>query len=130
MWVGNGGGSPKILTHTLLVHLNEIPRCFYFRRGKSIKKLTVKYLDFEYICMLQERYPLNKITFIAKVLQRRNLKLISMKYTHAHKHPMKTVMSIKRVIYQIKLVLHYTYNLVLKHNFYIILSSNPAHLNP
>ena len=43
---------------------------------------------------------------------------------------MKTVISIKRVIYQIKLALHYTYNLVLKHNFYIILSSNPAHLNP
>ena len=38
-------------------------------------------------------------------------------------------MSIKRVIYQIKLPLYYTYNLVLKHNFYIILSWNPGDLN-
>ena len=38
-------------------------------------------------------------------------------------------MSIKIVIYQIKLPLHYTYNSVLKHNFYIILSSNPGHLD-
>ena len=29
-----------------------------------------------------------------------------------------------------KLALNYTYNLVLKHNFCIILSSNPGHLNP
>ena len=34
--------------------------------------------------------------------------------------PMKTVISIKRVIYQMKLALHYIYNLVLKNNFYII----------
>ena len=42
----------------------------------------------------------------------------------------KTVMSIKRVTYQIKLALSYTYNLVVKHNFYINFSSNPGHLNP
>ena len=42
----------------------------------------------------------------------------------------KTVMSIKRVTYQIKLALSYAYNLVVKHNFYINFSSNPGHLNP
>ena len=34
------------------------------------------------------------------------------------------------VIYQIKLALYYIYNLVLKHEFYIILSSLPGRLNP
>ena len=49
-----------------------------------------------------------------------------MKYTKKK----QAVISIKRVIYQIKLALYYTYNLVLKHSFYIILSSNPDHLIP
>ena len=42
----------------------------------------------------------------------------------------KTIMSIKRVTYQIKLALYYTDNLVVKHNFYVDFSSNPSHLNP
>ena len=52
------------------------------------------------------------------------------KDAHKHKHSVKIVMSIKRVIHQIKLALYCTYNLVLKRNFYIILSSKPGHLNP
>ena len=69
-------------------------------------------------------------------LKEKKLKLISKKYTqtntntHIHTHPVKAVISIKTVIYQIKLALYYTYNLVLKHNFYIILSSNSGYLNP
>ena len=50
--------------------------------------------------------------------------------THLHKHPVKTVMSIKRKIYHIKLALRCTYKLILKHSFYIILSWNPGQLNP
>ena len=41
----------------------------------------------------------------------------------------KTVMSVKRVTYRIKLALYYTYNLVVKHNFYINFSLSPCHLN-
>ena len=51
------------------------------------------------------------------------------KQTRTHKHTLKTVMSIKRVIYQIKLTLYYTYNLVLEQLLhYFKLKS--GHLNP
>ena len=39
-------------------------------------------------------------------------------------------MSIKRLFYQIKLGLYYIYDLILKQNSYIILSSHPGHLDP
>ena len=53
----------------------------------------------------------------------------SNKHMYTHKHPVKTVILIKRVSYQIKLALYYTYNLVLKkllHYFKL----TPGHLNP
>ena len=61
--------------------------------------------------------------------------LISMIYTqtnkhkHTHKHPVKTVISIKRVIYQIKLALYYAYNLDLKQLLHYF-KLKPGHLNP
>ena len=40
-------GLPKIHTHTLLIHLKEIPKCFYFLE-KKYKKSTVKYLKLKF----------------------------------------------------------------------------------
>ena len=50
--------------------------------------------------------------------------------TYTNKHPVKTVISIKRVSYQVKLALHYTYDFMSKHSCYIVLGLHLRHLNP